>query len=633
MLERLVYPIYREAAGFLEEARRSCSTLLVMRKSACSTVATACSALFLLFALSSVPMRAEEALTDYQLAMHVKIPMRDGVRLNATLYKPVLAAGKSLGPLPVIFLFSPYPADTSHPSGSYFARRGYVYAYVDVRGRGDSEGVFEPLVNDAKDGYDTVEWFAKQPWSNGKVAMFGGSYAGGDQWLTASLHPPHLVTIVPVASVRAAVDVPYEKGIMSSYFLQWLTFTNGRTLNSSVFEDQTLWNNAAKRLYLAKAPFKDFGEFAGSTDTVFQKWLAHPDMDSFWKEIKLSREQVAGVHLPVLVITGAADGDQPGTLSYYEDHITTEDATTKANYFLVMGPWDHPGTRDPKVDFGGQHYGPASKLDVLRLHREWYDYTMKGGKKPAFLEKPAAYYVAGDGAECWKYADSLAQIPTGSMTLYLNAAGGAGSVYHSGWLQASLRDSGKDAQGGSFVNDPNDLSGAEEDNGQPGGLLHGDGLIFHSAPFEKATEMDGFADLKLWLSIDAPDTDLSYLLYLIGPDGKSRMLTYGLMRARYRHSLEKPEPIHENQPEEYDLKAEQWFAHRAPKGSQLRLIVSGMNDPSNEKNWNSMKPVAEQSGADARVAHVQLLQSVEHPSTLTLPLGDPAAACKAAADW
>jgi putative CocE/NonD family hydrolase len=601
-----------------------------MFKTARSTfLAACCSALILLFAAGVREARAEDAPTDFQLAMHVKIPMRDGVHLNATLYKPVLPAGQSLGPLPVIFLFSPYPADTSHPSGSYFARRGYIYAYVDVRGRGDSEGVFEPFATDARDGYDVVEWFAKQPWSNGKVAMFGGSYAGMDQWMTASQHPPHLVTIAPGASVRPAVDFPYEKGLMFAYALQWATFTNGRTLNSSVFEDGMLWGNAAKRLYRAKAPFSQLDKYAGSTDTVFQKWLAHPETDSFWKELQLSREQVAGVHLPVLVITGANDGDQKGTLSFYDDHITTTDAHTKENYFLVMGPWDHPGTRDPKLDFCGEHYGPASKLDVLRLHREWYDYTMKGGARPKFLEKPVAYYVAGPGAECWKYADSLAAVATGSASYYLNAAGGAQSVYHSGMLQPEQ----KGAEGGSFVNDPNDLSGADVEDSLAGALLHGDGLVFHTAPFEKEMEIDGTTDLRLWLSIDAPDTDLSYELDLIGTDGKARSLTFGFLRARYRHGLEHVEPIHENQPEEYEIKAEQWFAERAPKGSLLRLVVSGINSPQIEKSWNSMKPLAEQSGADARVAHVRLLQSAEHPSTLTIPLGDVAAACKATAEW
>lgn len=577
------------------------------------------------------PAPAPAKPSDYQLEMHVKIPMRDGVNLNATLYKPE----PSPGPLPVIFMLSPYPAATSHPSGSYFARRGYIYAYVDTRGRGDSEGVFHPMIQDAHDGYDAVEWFAKQPWSNGKIAMFGGSYAGGDQWQTASQHPPHLVTIVPVASVRPSADVPYSANIMSTYMMQWLTYTNGRTLNESVFADETLWSSAAKRLYLAKAPFNQFDRYAGSTDTDFQLWLQHPEIDSFWKNLALTPAQVAGIHLPVLVLTGALDGDQPGTLSYYADHITTADKSTLDNYYLVIGPWDHPGTREPKATIGDEHYGPASLLDVLRLHREWYDFTLKSGPKPAFLQNHVAYYVSGPKAECWKYADSLATVSTKSDTLYLDATGGAASIYHSGNLTTTQTN----ATGATFVSDPNDLSAADDpadpdaSHNQPGADLHGDGLIFHTAPFTEPTEIAGYINLTLWLSIDAPDTDLEAELFLITPDGKSHYLTDSTVRARYRNSLEHAEPIHLNQPEPYRFKPSFWFAHRAAKGSQLRLIISALNTPYAEKNFNSIKPVAEQSGADARIAHITLLQTKDHPSTLTLPLGDISAPCKASADW
>jgi len=562
--------------------------------------------------------------TSYQLQMHVKIPLRDGVHLNATVYKPLPASG----PLPIIFMLSPYPDDTEHPSGSYFAARGYIYAYVDVRGRGDSEGVFHPL-DEAQDGYDVVEWFAKQPWSNGKVAMFGGSYAGMDQWQTAGLRPPHLITIAPVASVRPSVDFPFQNGVAGPYNLQWLTFTTGHTLYGGVFNDNTLWNDAAKRLYLDKAAFNQFDRYADNTETNFQLWLSHPDIDSFWKRLQLSREQVAAVNIPTLVITGAQDGDQPGTLSFYADHITATDPKTLANYFVVIGPWNHPGTREPKADFGGQHYGAASLVDVLRLHREWYDYTMKSGAKPAFLQKPVAYYVAGTGAECWKYADSLAAVSAQSQTLYLDATGGAASIYHSG----SLRATQGNATGGAFLSDPSDLTNAEQTDGQPGSDVHGDGLIFHTDPFKIDTEIDGRVDLRLWLSIDVPDTDLGYQLFLVTPDGKARFLDYGITRARYRHSLERAEPIRQNQPEEYHFANSNWFAIRAQKGSQLRLIVTAINSPDFEKNWNSMKPVAEQTGADAQVGHITLLQSADHPSTLTLPLGDPTAACKASADW
>jgi uncharacterized protein len=129
--------------------------------------------------------------------MFLKVPMRDGIRLNATIYRPVHAAS----PLPVIFTLSPYPM-SARDGGGDVASHGYIYAFVQSRGRGDSEGSFDAMAQESHDGYDVVEWFAKQPWCNGKVGMAGGSYAGGDQWITAATRPPHFTTIIPAASAH-----------------------------------------------------------------------------------------------------------------------------------------------------------------------------------------------------------------------------------------------------------------------------------------------------------------------------------------------------------------------------------------------------------------------------------------------
>ena len=144
--------------------------------------------IFLLTVLALSTLRAQ----DVDMLWGVKIPMRDGVHLNATVFKPKAMPA----PLPVVFTLTPYIADSYEDRASYFARHGYVFALVDVRGRGNAEGAFEPFANEARDGYDIVEWLARQPWPNGKVAMWGGSYAGFDQWATLKEHPPHLATIV-----------------------------------------------------------------------------------------------------------------------------------------------------------------------------------------------------------------------------------------------------------------------------------------------------------------------------------------------------------------------------------------------------------------------------------------------------
>ena len=141
-----------------------------------------------------------ESPQQVDLMWAVKIPMRDGVRLNATVYRP--HAQKA--PLPVIFELTPYISDNYHGRAYYFAQHGYVFALVDVRGRGNSEGNFEPFLEEPHDGHDVVEWLAQQPWANGKITMWGGSYAGFDQWMTLREAPEHLATIVPSGSPSPA---------------------------------------------------------------------------------------------------------------------------------------------------------------------------------------------------------------------------------------------------------------------------------------------------------------------------------------------------------------------------------------------------------------------------------------------
>src|ERR1700739_4278844 len=168
---------------------------------------------------------------DVEMEWGVKIPMRDGVKLNATVYRP---HGQKEA-LPVIFTLTPYIGDSYTDRAMYFARHGYVYALVDVRGRGNSGGEFEPFINDGRDGYDVTEWLAKQSYCDGKVTMWGGSYAGFDQWATLKELPPHLKTIVPAAAAHPGVDFPAPHNIFESYDIQWLTFTSGVTPNTKLF--------------------------------------------------------------------------------------------------------------------------------------------------------------------------------------------------------------------------------------------------------------------------------------------------------------------------------------------------------------------------------------------------------------
>ncbi len=575
-----------------------------------------------LCAASVLPAQeAPPAVSDVNMTWGVKIPLRDGVSLNATVYRP----RDQKEPLPVIFTFTPYIGDSYTDRAMYFASHGYVYALVDVRGRGNSEGSFEPFANEGRDGYDVTEWLSKQSYSTGKVAMWGGSYAGFDQWAVAKEFPPHLATIVPAAAAHPGVDFPFQYNLFYPYDMQWLTFTSGRTGNSNTFGNDKFWSAKAREMYKAHSAFEEYDTLVGNPSPIFQKWLEHPTPDAYYDAMVPSSDQYGKINLPILTITGHYDGDQPGAFTFYRRHMASGSAQAKANHYLIIGPWDHAGTRTPKTEMGGLKFAEASALDLNKLHNDWYAWTMKAGPKPEFLKKRVAYYVMG--AEQWKYADSLEAIANGKLIFYLSSNGGASDVFHSGTLLPE-RVAGSSAPD-SWTYDPLDTRpGDAEPAENPSYLtsqagmtnLFGEGAIYHSEPFTAATEVSGFPIASVWLTMDVPDTDLAVELFEILPDGSSIQLSTASMRARYRESLRVERPVAAGKPEKYVFDNFTFFSRQVAKGSRLRLLVASVNTPSAEKNYNSGGVVGRETGKDARTAHIQLLHDAEHPSALELPI-------------
>ncbi len=568
--------------------------------------------------------------TGVDLIWGVKIPLRDGVKLNATIFKPEQMTER----LPVIFTLTPYIADSYQDRALYFAKNGYVFALVDARGRGNSEGKFEPFANEGRDGHDVVEWLARQSWSNGKVTMWGGSYAGFDQWATLKENPPHLATIVPAAAAYAGVDFPFFKNIFASYDIQWLSFTSGVTPNVKLFGESSFWNDKFRELYLAHRPFKELDQVIGNTSTHFQTWLKHPTPDEYWQAMVPTPEQYKRMNVPILTITGHYDGDQAGAMQYYREHMQHASEAAKEKHFLIIGPWDHAGTRTPNRDVGGLKFGEASMLDLNKLHKEWYDWTMKSGTRPDFLKKRFAYYVVG--AEEWKYADSLETISNAKRTLYLNSDGNANDVFRSGSLTGE-KPTRSTSQAGSvryfgsdrYAYDPLDVRPAElERDDVPSYLtdqraalnLFGNGLVYHSEPFAEDTEVSGCLKFVAWISMDVPDTDFQVSVYEIKKDGASVLLTEDMMRARYRESLRQEKLVKPGEINRYEFNGFTFFSRRIAKGSRLRLLLRSPNSIGLQKNYNSGGVVAEESGKDARTAHVTLYHDAEHPSFLEIPV-------------
>ena len=572
------------------------------------------------------------AATDYDIRWGVKIPLRDKVELNATLYFPKTPDGPALK-TPVIFTLTPYISDTYHARAAYFASHGYVFALVDVRGRGNSAGEFEPFAQEPRDGHDVVEWLAQQLFCDGKVAMWGGSYAGFDQWATAKEFPPHLATIVPAAAAHPPYDYPSLDNVAFLYDMQWFTHTSGRTGQQNLFGDSKFWRTKFLDAYKKHIAFSTLDSFVGNPSKNFQRIIRHPMADAYYDGMVPTQEQFKRILLPILTITGQYDGDELGAMTFYRDHMANASPEAQAKHFLIIGPWDHAGTRTPTDEVGGVKFGPAAIVDLNDLHRQWYDWTMKNGAKPEFLKNQVAYYLLAPGNSGangeWKYTDNFANLIANPKTLYLDSKNGdANGVFRSGMLVEKQPNEGADQ----YVNDPMDTSRGENVEGvepkdktaaidQSFALCIGkDGLVYHTGPLPKETPLVGCPKVSLWVSIDTPDTDLQADLYEIQPDGTSIALWNDVRRLRYRESLREAKLVKPDEIVKCNFDPGLFVARRLMKGSRLRLVVYSPNSIFWQKNYNSGGVVADETAKDADTAHIKIYHDAQRPSSIDLPL-------------
>jgi uncharacterized protein len=327
--------------------------------------------------------------------------------------------------------------------------------------------------------------------------------------------------------------------------------------------------------------------------------------------------------LPVLTITGHYDGDQLGALEHYRQHMRHASATAREKHYLIIGPWDHAGTRTPQKEVGGLTFGDASMLDLNKLHKEWYDWTMRDGPQPEFLKERIAYYVTG--LEEWKYADDLESIAQ-YRSLYLSSTNGsANNVFSSGRLVTAPVDTEPD----SYIYDPLDTRPELLDRNEVKQNLtdqryainlFGSGLVYHSEPFDSPIELTGQPRVTVWIEIDVPDTDFMCDLYEIKLDGSSVLLSGTWLRARYRESLYEEHLVTPGEINCYVLQPFSYISRQIAEGSRLRLVIKANNSIYFQKNYNSGGIVAQETTTDAQIAHVKLYHDRKHPSMLEIPI-------------
>ena len=580
---------------------------------------------------------------DY-LAQFVRIPMRDGIELGGVLYRP----REALRPLPTVLEITPYLADNLHGEAIVFAREGFAYLAVDCRGRGGSGGEFRQWIHDAPDGYDTVQWIATQPWSDGQVGLGGGSYTGWNQWMIAATRPPALKTIVPSAAFMPGVCIP-RGGIGSPYQYRWRVTLKGHSISWNLAADTLLFNRMQGDLYAANRSYLDVPEMLGFPAPGWEDDITDTAWGPAWEARRPSEEALAALDIPVLSLTGTYDTTQVGALEHHRRLERLGSDSTRRNNHLVIGPWDHRGM-DGTDQVYGLKFGPEAKVDVPRLRMDWYRWAFGLGEKPAFLERRIRYYVAGE--EKWRSADSLEQAFGSARNWFLASNGSATDVFRSGWMQTEAADTPADA----FVSDPGDLRPLETETrlsnspemSSGGGAVfpraynslffimggedptnavfchntYGQGVIYHMPALDAPVTIVGEPELDLWLRCDAPDADLAVLLYEVMEDGSAIFLSSSQLRLRHRDAVESLMP--EGQPVKLRLPRFRFVSRRIDRHSRLRLVIRAPACAFMQKNLNTATPVHLQQPQEARVARIEILHSREHPSVLRVPVcGEP----------
>jgi uncharacterized protein len=561
------------------------------------------------------------------------VTMRDGVKLRADIYRP-----KAEGTFPVLLQRTPYNKDNGAEFGIVAAARGYVVIFEDVRGRYASEGEWYTFKNEPNDGYDTVEWAAALPYSNGKVGMFGGSYVGATQMLAAIAHPPHLAGICPIVTAsNYHENWTYQGGAFEQWFDE--DWTSGLAQNS--YERLVARQNdpvsGIWKLPLTEYPIlnlehrHDLG-FNASVAPYFLDWLAHPGYDQYWKAISIE-EHFGDIGVPALHVAAWYDLFLGGSLRNYQgikDHGGSEQARRGQRLMIVVGGHSGNGPKIGDVDFG-----PASHTDEDQITLDWYDYLFKGA--PNGFASAARVKIFVMGANQWRDEEDWPLPRAKSTRYFLHSEGKANSLRGNGRLSATAPGIEPADQ---YVYDPANpvptVGGplcCESRLWEPGARdqrpVEGrdDVLVYSTSPMAEDMEVTGPVSLELYGKSSAVDTDFTGKLVDVWPDGFAQNLTEGVLRVRYRDSRETPTLMNPGQV--YKLALDLWATGNVFKrGHLLRLEISSSNFPRFDRNLNTGElryvKTNQALGADRFVSATNvILHDGEHPSALILPVIPP----------
>ncbi len=595
---------------------RSNLTLLVWRAICFAAVLLAAGALPF---LARTP-RSPATDPSHKISKDVPVSMRDGVILRADVLLPAES-----GRFPTLVYRTPYNKESAlrdHKTFEKAVARGYAVVVQDVRGRYASDGEFNAYWNEGNDGYDTIEWAARQPWSDGNVGTFGLSYPGAAQWLAAVENPPHLKAMAPAMTFSTPRNFFYSGGAFDGSWLDWIWFNIAPDIRrrknlpgpKTRTEAATAWEQEHQRLqeFLLLRELPDLKDVA----PFYYEWLSHPPADPWWDWAEL-RDKYDRVHTAVLNLSG-----------WYDEAYGPDGATTNFNGLLatrrgekdprtrtIIGPWTHGGQEESRS--GERDFGPTAAINYDELILRWMDHYVRGLDNGVDHEKRVRIFVMGENI--WRDEDAWPLKRARSESFYL-ATKSAGD--RTGSLERSVPE--KTYANSTFRSDPakpltNPYTayGAHDYRALAG---REDDLVFDSEPLPANTEVTGPIHAEIYLSAGCRDLDLWVGLLDVAPDGTTfNLMSPGLdvLRASYRNESVQPEYLESESITRLNLDR-MLTSNTFLAGHRIRVQISGAFFPHFSRNLQTGN--SEIKASRQVPCMVKIFHSKKHPSRIILPV-------------
>jgi putative CocE/NonD family hydrolase len=555
----------------------------------------------------------------------VMVPMRDGTRLAASVMRPAVDH-----PVPAVLIRTPYDKTAQRLQEKQWADAGYAFVRQDVRGRFDSEGEFYPFRDDPADGFDTIEWVAKQTWCDGKVGQTGASHVGTVQYLVAPAAPPHMAALNPEFAPASVYHYWWwQNGAFRlSFNVAWAIFLAFDNLRHYPARREAL-EAARQQVWVTPEQMKALDikrlyrewqrDRFGVIEAVFGndwvgEFMRHDEYGPFWQPYDFHTQHEA-MDVPMLHVAGWYDTFLQGTLDSFTGlRAKAKSEAARRGQRLIVGPWQHVSWGRSTV--GDLDYGAElMKLNAFEVRRRWFDHWLKGEANGVADEAPVVLFVMGENT--WRAEWEWPLRTSRTERLYLHAGGVLDRSEPGGETPATFAYDPSDpviTMGGcEWVNYPCGPYDQAPLDGRP------DVLTFQTEPLTQDTEVTGRVLAHIWASTDAPDTDFTAKVIDVRPDGSAWNICDGIVRLSYRDSAERRSPVDPGRP--YELVIDLWSTSQLFRaGHRIRLDISSSNFPRFDANPNTGHPSYGERGPEKVVAHNTVYFDSEHASYLELPV-------------